>query len=143
MSQVIKVEDMISVQNIMTKDPRTVPSTIAISEITLLLQNVEYHHMPVVDDGLLVGILSDRDIAQYISRQFAKPEPDKAPPLVPVSEIMTIDVTTVDKSTSIDCASILLLENNISCLPVVDDEHHLEGIITWKDILRFHVYHDV
>jgi acetoin utilization protein AcuB len=142
MSQAIQVEDMISVQSIMTKDPRTVPSTIEISKIALLLENAEYHHMPVVDDGRLAGILSDRDIAQYISRQFAEPEPDKAPSLISVSEIMTTDITTVDKGTSIDCASILLLENNISCLPVVDDEHHLEGIITWKDILRFHVYHD-
>ena len=143
MSHAIRVEDMISAQNIMTKDPRTVPSTIEISKVVLLLQNVEYHHVPVVDDTRLVGILSDRDIAQYISRQFAEPEPDKAPSLVPVSEIMTTDIMTVDKGASIDCASILLLEHHISCLPVVDDDNHLEGIITWKDILRYHVYHDV
>jgi acetoin utilization protein AcuB len=54
---------------------------------------------------------------------------------------MTTNLITVDISTSIECASILLLENNISCLPVIDEERQLQGIVTWKDILRFHVYH--
>jgi len=35
----------------------------------------------------------------------------------------------------------LLLEHKISCLPVVDESSHLEGLLTWKDILHFYVYH--
>jgi acetoin utilization protein AcuB len=46
---------------------------------------------------------------------------------------------TVDAETSIEEASNLLLENNISCLPVISPQGSVEGIVTWKDILKFHL----
>ncbi len=45
---------------------------------------------------------------------------------------------TVDAETSIEKASNLLLENNISCLPVISPQGSVEGIVTWKDILKFY-----
>lgn len=143
MGQAVVKEDLITVGNIMTRQPDTVTSEHEINVVAAILERVPYHHIPVVDDSRLVGILSDRDLAKYFSPFFEDREQRNDYERPKVSEIMTTDLITVDIGTSIDCASILLLENNISCLPVVDDEHHLEGIITWKDILRFHVYHDV
>jgi acetoin utilization protein AcuB len=46
---------------------------------------------------------------------------------------------TVDAQTSIEKASNLLLENNISCLPVISSQGVVEGILTWKDILKFYM----
>ncbi len=57
-----------------------------------------------------------------------------------VSEIMTKVPVRVDRSTSVEVASITLLEHDIACLPVVGDDDVIEGIMTWKDILKVHVY---
>jgi acetoin utilization protein AcuB len=135
------VELTINIKTIMTKNPNTLTSTQPIHDAARLLQAVTYHHIPVVDNDKLVGILSDRDIAGYISPVLELSEETRSAAHRPVSEIMTTNLITVDISTSIECASILLLENNISCLPVIDEELRLQGIVTWKDILRFHVYH--
>jgi CBS domain-containing membrane protein len=56
------------------------------------------------------------------------------PPRVTVADVMTKDVVTVKKDTSLHEAARLLSENRISGMPVVDEENHLTGIITEADI---------
>tara|TARA_R110002072_G_scaffold46082_10_gene127973 strand:- start:529 stop:948 length:420 start_codon:yes stop_codon:yes gene_type:complete len=128
------------VQQIMTREPTTAIATQDIVELYDLFEQVPYHHIPVVDGKQLIGILSDRDFAKCIC-PFLEHQDSDAVRHITVSEIMSKTPITVDKTTSINCASILLLENNISCLPVVDEDNALEGILTWKDILRFHIYY--
>ncbi|MGB3397807.1 MAG: CBS domain-containing protein, partial [Nitrospira sp.] len=41
-----------------------------------------------------------------------------------------------------EAAARLLLEHRVSCLPVVTTDRHLEGIITWRDLLREYLRHD-
>lgn len=53
---------------------------------------------------------------------------------------MSTTLITVQKDTLIDTAAILLLEHKISCLPVVAKDEAIEGILTWKDMLKFYVY---
>ncbi|HDY68237.1 MAG TPA: CBS domain-containing protein [Candidatus Scalindua sp.] len=54
-------------------------------------------------------------------------------------EIMSRVAVTVDVKTSIEKVSNLLLENNISCIPVVSPEGVIEGIVSWRDILKFYL----
>jgi CBS-domain-containing membrane protein len=51
---------------------------------------------------------------------------------------MSRNLITVDVETSMEKASDLLLENYISCLPVLSSQGIVEGIVTWKDILKFY-----
>jgi len=103
------------------------------------------HHIPVVDaNDRLVGILSDRDVVRNIS-PFLGTEQEREQDLetmsLPVSSIMTTDPITITEDSRIDTASILLLEHNFSCLPVMDDDDDtLVGILTWKDLLNYYVY---
>ncbi len=46
---------------------------------------------------------------------------------------------TVDVEISIEKASNLLLENDISCLPVISSKGVVEGIVTWKDVMEFYL----
>lgn len=68
---------------------------------------------------------------------------------VAVSDVMTKDVISVKKSADIHEAAQLLSENNISGLPVVDEENHVVGIVTEADILymagidRGHTFKDI
>ena len=134
------------VQNIMTTTLTTVSPDQKVGDLFRLFKEVNYHHVPVVEENKLVGIVSDRDVSQNLSHFFRDDaEENKEIDLWtrPVVDIMSVDLVTIEKDTSIDCASILLLENNISCLPIVDEDLNLEGLLTWKDILQYHVYSGV
>lgn len=131
------------VENIMTTGITHVGPDDTVESLRDLLATAKYHHVPVVSEMKLVGILSDRDLAKMLSPFLGTEEQsqkDLALLTKSVSDIMTTDLITVDRTTTVDFASILLLENSISCLPVVDVDNKLVGLLTWKDILRYHVY---
>ena len=102
------------------------------------------HHLPVVDEkGSLTGILSDRDVNQSLSPFLdtdLERQQDKDCLKILARDIMTKEPITVTEDTRIDTASILLLEHNFSCLPVVNEDDNLVGLVTWKDILNYYVY---
>jgi IMP dehydrogenase len=82
--------------------------------------------VPVVDDtGLLVGIITNRDLR--FETRFD----------IPVSEVMTPQpLVTVPVGTTLDEAKIKLQKHRIEKLLVVDDDGHLKGLITVKDIQK-------
>ncbi|MEE9604821.1 MAG: CBS domain-containing protein, partial [Candidatus Scalindua sp.] len=84
-----------------------------------------------IENQKLVGVISDRDLIDREERNTITLD-KKA------HEIMSRNLITVDVETSIEKASNILLENNISCLPVVSSQGVVEGILTWKDILKFY-----
>jgi len=115
------------------------------------MKNGEFRHIPIVDKkGKLVGILSDRDVLRYLPFVYGQRLPGtgafrsslfhvdvKDPSLsLPVTSIMTRDVTHVGPDCIFYDTVKMLHELKISCLPVVDKEKKLRGIITVTDVLR-------
>jgi len=133
------------VASIMTEKVLKVRMDDSIGTIRDILQNVEFHHLLVVEGRKLVGIVSDRDVLKAISPFLGtlseKPR-DETILNRRMHLIMTRKPTTVDKDTDIGTAGSLLLDNNIGCLPVTSPEGEVQGILTWKDILRFYVRGD-
>jgi acetoin utilization protein AcuB len=130
-------------ENIMTTELTCVNTEQTLSEIHNIFTRVRYHHLPVTDKGKIIGIISDRDVSVLMSPFIGTDQEDERDAQVlktPVKDIMTTNIITIDKTTSVDTASILLLENNISCLPVADQDNNLNGLLTWKDILNYYVY---
>lgn len=133
-----------TVSTIMTRDVQTLTPDDAFESVRTIFRNVAFHHLVVVNEhGELKGVLSDRDmmaqIALWVDRNNGESFTDFLPRLS-VGDVMTRDVITVDSETPIDAASILLLENRISCLPVIDIDQKVVGIVTWKDLLKYYVY---
>ncbi len=132
---------MLKVASIMTENVLKVKMDDSIGTIREILEKVEFHHLLVVEGLKLVGILSDRDILKEISPflgTLSEEERDETILNKRIHLIMTRKLITVDKDTDIDTAASLLLDNNISCLPVISPEGEIQGIVTWKDILRFY-----
>ena len=134
------------VNQIMSQNLHTVLAETTISVLSKIFADVSYHHLPVVDENnVLLGIISDRDVTQNLSPFFGtdmERDCDRELLNQVAKDIMSVNPISVSQNSRIETASILLLENNFSCIPVVDSEGRIEGLLTWKDILNYHIYAD-
>jgi acetoin utilization protein AcuB len=91
-----------------------------------LMRDHRFRHLPVVEDGRLVGVLSDRDLRPVLlSPTLARAQ---------VGELMSENLTTVTPDALVEEAASLLVVKKIGCLPVVADGA-LVGIVTETDLL--------
>jgi acetoin utilization protein AcuB len=127
------VSNWMSKKKILTVAPED-----SISEATRIINDFKVKHIPVMKEEKLVGIISDRDIKEFL--------PSKATSLdiyelnyllqdTKVKSVMKKKVHTASPETPIEEASMLLMDNQIGCLPVLS-EHKLVGIISDQDIYR-------
>ncbi len=104
----------------------TVAPATFVSEAAAIAREHGVHHLPVVDDGRLVGILSDRDLRAAVGTGH---ELDATAP-----SMMTTDPVTLDSQARLSQAAELMASYKISGLPVVD-EGRMVGIVTLTDLL--------
>src|SRR6266568_3967952 len=110
----------------MIVDPVTIRQDRPVREALNVMQRYHISGVPVVDeDGHLVGIITNRDLR--FETRFE----------LPVSEVMTPQpLVTVPVGTTLDQAKAVLQEHRIEKLLVIDDDKHLKGLITVKDIQK-------
>ncbi|MDD4701399.1 MAG: IMP dehydrogenase [Desulfovibrio sp.] len=114
----------------MILDPVTISPNNTVQEALELMSDFRVSGLPVVADGRLVGILTNRDV-RFIEDGLA----------VRVADVMTSKkLVTVPMGTSLDEAKQHLHEHRIEKLLVVDEEGHLRGLITMKDIDKVQKY---
>ena len=131
------------VDSIMTTDVFRVRMDDTIGTIQEILSHAAFHHLLVVERDKLVGILSDRDILKNISpflKTLSETTRDVSILEKRVHQFMTHKPITVTKETSVEMAAHLLLKHHISCLPVVSSGGEVEGVVTWRDILRTYAH---
>jgi acetoin utilization protein AcuB len=89
-----------------------------------------FRHIVVVDSGgQILGVISDRDILRALARSNNWQKKD-------VSQIMTRDPVTVKRETPLSGAVAKIVAKRINCLPVLDDEGKVCGILTSTDLLK-------
>jgi len=96
-------------------------------------------HIPVLDDGRVVGIVSQRDLlAASLSKALAFDPQQRRTFMrsVDVGEVMSREVVTVAPDATLGEAAALLLGRRIGCLPVVKPDGTLVGLVTETDLLR-------
>ena len=124
----------------MTKDVVTARPTDTARAALLLLEDQHIRHLPIVDDGKLVGMVTDRDLRDYRMPLFEELEdPEHADKLLetPLQVVMQGGVLALDDSESVRDAIDLMLEYGIGAVPVVDrHSEELIGIVSYVDILR-------
>src|SRR5438874_4949626 len=110
----------------MIVDPVTIRPDRPVHEALAVMERYKISGVPVVDeDGHLVGIITNRDLR--FETRFD----------IPVSEVMTPQpLVTVPVGTTLDEAKVVLQKHRIEKLLVVDDDKHLKGLITVKDIQK-------
>ena len=126
------------VGEIMTKEPFAVKVTSSIRSVMRMLAEADVRHLPVVEDGNLVGIVSDRDLRELAGVElFENPEAAKEALARPVSSIMSSNVISVHPEDEAAEAIDMMIEHRIGAVPVVEpDTGRLVGIVSYVDALR-------
>lgn len=121
-------------QDFMRREVLTLSPDASAFEALRLCHERRIRHIPIVDDGKVVGIISDRDLRDA-SPPLGDPERVSHMKAMQVSEVMTRKVTTAGPRDTIVRAAREMHERKIESLPVVDEEE-LVGIITSSDVMR-------
>ena len=124
---------MFSIDSIMSTNLITVPPTATLAEARELMQENKIHHIPVVDDGALAGLVTLTNVLAATD-SFLRDENRIHANEIAISDVMVTDVATVDVNASLRQAALFLERHKIGCLPVMDD-HKLVGIITDTDFV--------
>jgi len=127
-----------TVESIMKQRVVTVEMDDSLETVQDIFRKVRFHHLLVVSGKQLVGVISDRDLFKAVSPfldTLSETDRDLSTLQKRVHQIMTRKLITVSKAMSIRKAAQVLMEENVSCLPVVTEDRNIEGILTWKDIL--------
>ncbi len=115
----------------------TLTSADRLIDADLLVRRANVRHIPVVDDGQLVGLLSERDIRRY-APSILDNTPERYNRIfeqVTVGMVMTKGVATISPDEKVVEAVRVMLTEQRGCLPVVEGGK-LVGIITRRDILK-------
>lgn len=123
----------------MTRRIITVTMDDSLRTVRELFHLCKFHHLLVADKDRLVGILSDRDFLKSVSPclgKMSETERDTATLNKRVHQVMTYQPITVDPRMRCEDAARVLIEKGVSCLPVVSSDGRLQGVLTWKDLLR-------
>jgi CBS domain-containing protein len=127
-----------TVADVMTRRLVTVREDDVIANIDDAMHRLRVRHMPVIDEqGKLVGLLSHPDLLHAAASFLSDREADRNAIInqVPVGRIMQREVVTVEPGDSLVEAGKLMWDAKIGCLPVVQADGTLVGIITEADFI--------
>ena len=135
----MKKSEKVTVREIMIASPVTLKPSDSLKLASELISLARLRHIPIVDNGKLLGVVSERDLmARTVQRIFNPKSRSRSALLnsIMLKEIMQRRVITVEPETSIQEAAHLMAERKIGCLPVLNDGN-LVGLVTTTDMLRY------
>ena len=128
------------VKDHMTKNPFTVTQDTVISKAVEIMGKNNFHRLPVVDnEGRLVGLVTQGIVEESSGAQTTSLSIFELNYLLSkrkVSDIMIRDVHTTTEDVFLEEAAKIMIDNDISVLPVVDQDRKVIGIITEKDMFQ-------
>ncbi len=130
------------VNKIMTTEVITIGMDDTLEQIQRLFEKHKFHHLLITEYKELIGIISDRDILKEISpsvNTLSENNRSRETLKKKAHQIMIRKPITVEPDTLVDDAANIMLKKNISCLPVVSPSGNIQGVLSWKDILKFYI----
>ena len=124
------------IRDVMTPNPITARPGSTIGEVAETLLREDIRHVPVVDNGAVIGVVSDRDLRQFVRDTLTDTAAARRHLTAAVSTIMSTDVISAEADDELDVAIERMVESKISALPVIDGDGALVGIITTHDVLK-------
>ena len=127
-----------TVREIMMKGPVTLNCADVVDLANDVMSLGRIRHIPIVDSGKVVGVLSQRDLfhsALVTALGLSPKQRSELLKAISIKEAMSAPVVTIAPETRVAEAARLMLEKKIGCLPVVE-RGTLVGLLTESDLLR-------
>jgi CBS domain-containing protein len=118
-----------SIKEVMTRDVRACEPNATVADAAKVMAQEDVGPVPIVEDGRLVGIVTDRDIVVRVVAE------GRGPNATTVREIASTELVTVSPDDALDDALNRLAERQVRRLPVVEGDR-LVGIVAQADIAR-------
>lgn len=129
---------MLHIRDIMTTRVATVSMDDRLGVIKDIFEQAHFRHLLVLEEEVVVGVISDRDLFRAISPYLdseAEMSRDTETLNRRAHQIMSRQLVTIAPNLPLRDGIKLMLEKNVSCLPVLENGA-LVGIISWKDFLK-------
>jgi CBS domain-containing protein len=123
-----------SLAELKLRAPVTCASTRSIRDCAMLMARHQVSCLPIVDDGKLTGIVTDRDLRSRVLAQGL--DPARA-----VAEVMTRDPLSARMHSRIDDATVTMMRLGIHHLPIMDEDGQLAGVVSAGDLQRVDAPH--
>jgi CBS domain-containing protein len=119
-----------SISDVMSSNPCAIDADKPVAYAAKMMKDEDVGLAPIVEGDRLVGTLTDRDI---VTRVVAE---GKDPHSVPVREVASTSIVTVDPQQDLDEALGLMARHQIRRLPVVEEDGRLVGVLAQADVAR-------
>lgn len=126
------------VKNRMTKNPICIDVNAKISDVVDVMNEHHLHRLPVVKGKKLAGLVTESMISKkgaFSSTSLSIYELNYLLSKTSVDAIMVKDVITIHEDRYLEDAALLMFKHDIGCLPVVNDDNDIVGILTSNDVL--------
>lgn len=123
----------------MTPNPITITSNATITDAMQIMREHKFRRLPVVDNGKLVGIITDRDLREAspsAATSLSIFELNYLLAKMQVKDVMQKKVVTISSSAVIEEAALLMYNHKIGGLIITDNNGKVTGIITETDIFK-------
>lgn len=129
------------VKDIMSSPVEEIRSDATISQAARMMQMSDIGVLPIMKDGDVVGVLTDRDIAIRVVAEGLDPQETS------VSEVMSSEIICCSEDSSMEDAATLMEENQVHRLLVLSSANRVSGIVSIADIVRRisddHLIHEI
>lgn len=129
-----------SVGNIMQRQIVRISADESLSTVEDIMTLGGVRHMPVVKGGRLVGVVSERDLLRASLSNLTDFGNDQRRAFlhgVEIARVMSQPPIVIHQDEPVDAAARVMAERRIGCLPVVDADGALIGLVTETDVLRY------
>jgi len=127
------------VRDIMSRKVVTVEMDDQLHTVKEIFDRLHFHHLPVLEEGIVFGVVSDRDLLKALSPNIGtstESYKDAATLSKRVHQIMSRKPITLHPEAPVLEAIQVFNTHRISCIPIVDHENKPVGVLSWRDILR-------
>jgi acetoin utilization protein AcuB len=127
------------IRNFMTKNVITIDAEESLPKAVQILRQHKINMLPVIHGGKLVGIISDRDLKKASPSEATDLDAHELKYLlnkIKIKDIMTKKVITIPPDFTIEEAAEILMNQDISGAPVVNELGDMEGVITSTDLYK-------
>ncbi len=127
------------VKQLMSNPVVTVDMDDSINTIKRLFEETRFHHLLVVENNKLIGVISDRDLLKILSPKIDTPAATAGDLAVlerKAHQIMTRKLISLEETASVNDAVDIFNQHSISCIPIINESKKPVGILSWRDIMQ-------